>query len=117
MPFKHAILAAAAVAAIGFAATGAQAAAFQNDSFEAGVFPATQGGGANTDRLFNGSTLMPGWTVVAANHDVSWGASPDIYNINASDGSHYIDLTGYCDVSACGTPGCGGVSQTFHTNS
>jgi Protein of unknown function (DUF642)/PEP-CTERM motif len=108
------MLAAAAIAVLGIAATGAQAAGFQNGSFELGTFVDIQGGGQNTDRLFDGATVITGWTVVAPNADVSWGISPDVFNINASDGSHYLDLTGYCD-HECANSGYGGVSQTFDT--
>jgi hypothetical protein len=113
MSRKNLLLAAAALAAVGLAATGARADAFQNGSFELGTFTDNQGGGQNTDRLFNGSTVMTGWTVVSGPADVSWGISPDVFNINASAGTHYIDLTGYCD-SGCGGF-YGGVSQTFDT--
>jgi hypothetical protein len=108
MSRKH-LLAAAAVAALGLAAGGAHADAFQNGGFEAGAFT---GDGAGAQTLSVGDTTMTGWTVVGVG-----GLSRDVngaFGVAGDQGSYFLDLTGYCDLS-CAPGGWAGVAQTFDT--
>ncbi len=91
------VMAAAAVAALGFAASAANAATIVNGSFETG--PAVGGEGFTT--LSSGDTSITGWTVGGAGVDYIgsyW---------QAEDGSHSLDVS---------ATDAGSISQTFATN-
>jgi hypothetical protein len=106
MSRKH-LLAAAAVAALGLAAGGAHADAFQNGSFELGTF-SNDGNGADTFNV--GATAITGWSAVGVGN-ISWDVGT-AFGLAPDDGSHYVDLTGYSDL---GAGGWGGVAQSFTT--
>jgi Protein of unknown function (DUF642)/PEP-CTERM motif len=79
-----------------------------NGSFEDTTNFVNQGN--DTMDLVVGSTLMPGWTV-SGSHYVSWiGPTNPFHGLTASDGSYFLDLTGYI----FGAP-FSGVSQTIPT--
>lgn len=83
------------------AAALAQAAPFQNGSFEQGGSP------CNTFNLPAGSTVITGWTVSVGNID--WLGSPPSCGWQPSNGSNSLDLVG------SGAGGVGGIQQTFDT--
>ncbi len=79
-----------------------------NGSFEDTTNFVNQGN--DTMDLPVGSSLMPGWTV-SGSHYVSWiGPTNPFLGLTASDGSYFLDLTGYI----FGAP-FSGVSQTIPT--
>jgi hypothetical protein len=89
-----------------------------NGSFEDGTGP---GGpfkpdGSGTMIVTPGSTTIPSWTVTgAAGVEVTWLRNVNDYVPNgATDGSHFLDLTGYHDRSDP-SGHFGGVTQTFPT--
>ncbi|WP_394763175.1 PEPxxWA-CTERM sorting domain-containing protein [Phenylobacterium sp.] len=104
---KQLLWAAASAVAVAMAAGGAQAAAFQNGSFETGSF--VNNTGNNDDQLFQGSTVITGWTVVGSG-DLAWETANTPFNETPSNGSFHLDLTGYHDQSPYS-----GVQQTFDT--
>jgi len=57
-----------------------------------------------------GSTLMPGWTV-AGSHYLSWIGPTSPWGLTASNGSYFLDLTGYI-----AGPPFSGLTQTISTN-
>ncbi len=59
-------------------------------------FPAVN----DTMVLAPGSTTMTGWTVV--NGDVAWIGPTNPFNLTASKGSYFLDLTGYIAISRVG---------------
>lgn len=66
-------------------------------------------GGSNaTMTLTTGSTTMPGWTVIG--DAVAWIGVGDPWNLDASDGDYFLDLTDF----PRGAP-FGGVSQDIST--
>ncbi|HUL64852.1 MAG TPA: DUF642 domain-containing protein [Burkholderiaceae bacterium] len=86
-------------------AVGAQANLLTNGSFETGAF-VNQGN--DTMSLAPGSTVITGWTVVS---DITaWIGPTNPFNLTASDGSFFLDLTNY-------QPGApfAGISQTIVT--
>src|SRR6266404_7787924 len=91
-------------------ATGAHAGPnlLTNGSFENTTNFVNQGN--DTMDLPVGSTLMPGWTV-AGSHYLSWIGPTNPFGVTASDGSYFLDLTGYI----FGAP-FSGVSQTIATS-
>ncbi len=77
----------------------------QNGSFESGAFV---NNGAGAMSLTPGATTITGWTVT--NAELAWLVNGNAYNLNASDGSYFLDLTGYHDSAPYG-----GVTQSFAT--
>jgi hypothetical protein len=79
-----------------------------NGSFEntGGTFV---GDGNHTDSLSSGSTAIPGWTTTNSTF-TAWIQNGNPWNISASDGSFFLDLTGYSDSGTYG-----GVMQSFAT--
>ncbi|WP_125932096.1 DUF642 domain-containing protein [Thiosocius teredinicola] len=61
-----------------------------------------------THSMAVGSTLMPGWTVVQ--DSIAWIVSTNPWNLTASDGDYFLDLTDYQN----GAP-FGGVMQSVST--
>ena len=82
-------------------AAAANAAPFQNGSFESG--PPNP---CNTFNVPAGSTIITGWTVSVGNID--WESAPGC-GWQPSDGSNSLDLVG------AGAGGIGGIQQTFDT--
>jgi hypothetical protein len=78
-----------------------------NGSFENGSF--TDNTGQDTDSLPLGSTAMTGWTV-SGSEGLAWIGPTNPFGLTASDGSYFLDLTGYSD----GAP-FSGVTQTIST--
>lgn len=91
----------------GALAAGAPARAnlLTNPSFESGAF-ANQGN--DTMSLLAGSTVITGWTVVT--DTTAWIGPTNPFNLSASDGSFFLDLTNY----QAGPP-FAGMSQTIST--
>jgi hypothetical protein len=73
-----------------------------NGSFENGSF--SDNTGDDTMNLSVGSTAMTGWTVTDAK--IAWIGPLNPFELSASEGSYFLDLTGYHD----STP-YGGVAQ------
>jgi hypothetical protein len=67
------------------------------------------GDGNHTDSLSSGSTAIPGWTTTNGTF-TAWIENGNPWNISASDGSFFLDLTGYSDSGTYG-----GVTQSFAT--
>src|SRR5579871_4653800 len=61
------------------------------------------------DLLASGSTAIPGWTTING-VPTAWLQNGNPYGISASNGSFFLDLTGYADSGTYG-----GVMQTFAT--
>jgi len=99
------IITAAFVGFIAAAAPGT-AATIVNGSFETGAY--TDNTGQDTMTMGAGTTFMTGWTVI--NDAVSWIGPNDPWNLDASDGDYFLDLTDYSN----GAP-FGGVQQTIAT--
>jgi hypothetical protein len=80
--------------ALGLLASGGSAKAnlIVNGSFELGGFVPN---GDNTMDLPSGSTAMTGWTVTTAN--LAWIGPGNPFGLSASDGSYFLDLSGYHD--------------------
>ncbi|HTT10733.1 MAG TPA: DUF642 domain-containing protein [Burkholderiaceae bacterium] len=87
------------------AGTSAQANLLINGSFELGGF-VNQGNDTMSPPA--GSTVITGWTVVA--DTTAWIGPANPFNLTASDGSYFLDLTNY----QLGAP-FAGVTQTFVT--
>src|ERR1700684_2949506 len=88
------------------AAIEAHADLITNGSFE--NTGATFVGDANkVDLLASGSTAIPGWTTFNG-VPTAWLQNGNPYGISASNGSYFLDLTGYADSGTYG-----GVMQTF----
>ena len=89
---KHAFTrpAALALCATLLAATAAHANLLSNGSFELGSF-VNQGN--DTMSLAAGSSVISGWTVV--NDTTAWVGASNPFNLSASDGSFFLDLTDY----------------------
>jgi Protein of unknown function (DUF642)/PEP-CTERM motif len=85
--------------------TSVQANLLTNGSFESGGF-VNQGN--DTMSLAAGSTVITGWTVVT--DTTAWIGAASPWNLNASDGSFFLDLTNY----QAGAP-FAGMSQTIAT--
>jgi hypothetical protein len=84
----------------------ASASLVTNGGFELGNFIGNPDGGMS---LPLGSNEIDGWTVV--NAEAGWLNTPNVYGLVASEGSFFLDLTGYRN----STP-YGGVSQTINTS-
>ena len=95
------------IAAVVLVPTSAGAAAITNGSFETGSFMA-DGNGANA--LPSGSTAIAGWLVTGGSGALAWIGSPNTFGLSASQGSFFLDLTGYND-----SPPFGGVPQAIAT--
>jgi len=91
-----------------FSAAGASANLLTNGSFETGSF-VDNNGGQDTDTLGVGSTSMTGWTV-SGSEALAWIGPTNPFSLTASDGSYFLDLTGYAE----GAP-FSGVTQTIST--
>jgi hypothetical protein len=78
-----------------------------NGSFESTTNFVNQGN--DTMDLNVGSTSITGWTV-AGSHYVSWIGPTNPFNLTASDGDYFLDLTGYIP----GAP-FSGVTQSITT--
>ncbi|HZP86162.1 MAG TPA: DUF642 domain-containing protein [Burkholderiales bacterium] len=85
------------------AATSAQANLLTNGSFELGAF-VNQGNDTMSPGV--GSTVITGWTVVT--DTTAWIGPTNPFNLTASEGSFFLDLTNY----QAGAP-FAGVSQTL----
>ena len=68
-----------------------------NGSFESGNFIPD---GNNTMSLAVGATDMTGWTVV--NNPLAWIGPLNPFNLSASDGGYFLDLSGYDDSAPYG---------------
>jgi hypothetical protein len=101
------ILTGVGIALLGLlASTAAQAASFQNGSFEdPGLFT------PDINQTYvvgvGDSSSMPGWTV--AGHEIAWIHNGNPFGLAASDGAYFLDLTSY------GSGAGGIVEQTFDT--
>jgi hypothetical protein len=67
------------------------------------------GDGNLTDNLASGSAAIPGWTTIDGTF-TAWIENGNPWAISASNGSFFLDLTGYSDFGTYG-----GVSQSFAT--
>ena len=65
------------------------------------------GDGNRVDELSSGSTVIPGWTTTNG-VPTAWIENGNPYGISASDGSFFLDLTGYANFGTYG-----GVTQTM----
>jgi Protein of unknown function (DUF642) len=74
-------------------ARSAEANLITNGSFENGAF--VDNTSQNTMDLAPGSTAMTGWTVTSAN--LAWIGPTNPFGLSASDGSYFLDLSGYHD--------------------
>lgn len=63
----------------------------------------------HTDNLPSGSSVIPGWTTINGTF-TAWIQNGNPWNISASNGLFFLDLTGYADSVTYG-----GVSQSFAT--
>ncbi len=85
-----------------------------NGSFEVGT-PSDNpyDSSANSQQLLSGDTTsLSGWTVTgAASSDIAWIGSSNTYGVTASQGSDFLDLTGW----QWGGAGGKGVMQTIST--
>jgi Protein of unknown function (DUF642) len=89
-------------------AVSAHANLITNGSFE--NTGATFVGDANKVDILVNSTAIPGWTTNSK--PTAWIENGNPYDIPASDGNFFLDLTGYADTKA---GGYGGVMQSFAT--
>ena len=94
--------------ALAFSGLPAQANLLTNGSFEntTGFVP-----DVNDVMILNpGATTMTGWTVISGGGSLTWDGPTNLFGLTASQGSYFLDLTGYHD----DTP-YGGVQQTIGT--
>lgn len=93
-----------------FALAGAEARANQltNGSFE-NTNNTFVGDANKVDELNSGSGAIPGWTTING-VPTAWIQNGNPYGISASNGSYFLDLTGYFDSGTYG-----GVTQSFVT--
>jgi Protein of unknown function (DUF642) len=91
-----------------FAAVEARADLITNGSFE-NTNNTFVGDANHVDELGSGSSAIPGWTTTNGTF-TAWIQNGNPYGISASNGSFFLDLTGYADSGTYG-----GVSQTFAT--
>jgi len=90
------------------AALDARADLITNGSFE-NTNNTFVGDANKTDSLASGSTAIPGWSTINGTF-TAWIENGNPWNISASNGSFFLDLTGYADSGTYG-----GVSQSFAT--
>lgn len=86
----------------------ARASLITNGSFE-DTSKTFVGDANHTDNLPSGSMQIPGWTTINGTF-TAWIENGNPWNISASNGSFFLDLTGYAD-----SVKYGGVSQSFAT--
>jgi hypothetical protein len=80
--------------ALAFALAGSvRASLIVNGSFESGTF--VDNTGQDTMNLNVGSTAITGWTVTTA--ALAWIGPANPFGLTASDGSYFLDLSGYHD--------------------
>ena len=79
-----------------------------NGSFEDTTYFVDQG--QDSMRVGLGSTALLGWTVIGQDNSLHWSGPTNPFGITASDGSYWIDLTGFRD-----NPPFAGVAQTIAT--
>jgi len=97
-------------AALAIAAQAGAADLITNGSFEAGRIVANNGD-ADSQQLFSGDNItLSGWTVVGG-ADIAWIGGGNPYAITASDGTKFLDLTGWHANNVQGA----GVKQTIAT--
>jgi Protein of unknown function (DUF642)/PEP-CTERM motif len=91
-----------------------------NGSFEQGNFVANVANYPGGMQLFNGSTVMDGWTVGG---ELAW-LTEQLASVAPQQGTYALDLTGFCDLGNNGPTYCqgfvasgtyGSVSQTLGT--
>jgi hypothetical protein len=98
-------------------AVQAQANLIQNGSFETGTFSGNRENGSVT-QLFDGSAEIIGWTVLGggggSSGDIAWENDSNPWGFKASEGTKFLDLTGYINDS---TQPHGGITlqQTVNT--
>ncbi|MBI3228716.1 MAG: DUF642 domain-containing protein [Burkholderiales bacterium] len=105
MKFHHTLLLAAALG------LGAQAQAtnlISNGSFEIGTPVGNMGDNASQQIWGGNNTTLPGWSVIGG--DIAWIGSGNPYQITASHGNNFLDLTGW----HAGGSGAG-VTQSINT--
>lgn len=118
----HALTLALAAACISLAAPHASAAdnLLVNGSFEQGSFVNTYASYPGGMQLFNGSTVIDGWTV---DGELAW-MTQQLASVAPQHGTYALDLTGFCDLGNNGFSYCqgavangayGGVSQALST--
>lgn len=122
MTHFHALTLALAAACVSLATPQARAAdnLLVNGSFEQGSFVNTYGSYVGGMQLFNGSTVIDGWTVGG---ELAW-MTQQLASVAPQHGSYALDLTGFCDLGNNGFSYCqgqvadgayGSVSQTVST--
>lgn len=93
--------------AVVFYGQPAQAFLVTNGSFEDTTNFVANHPSDNTMTLPSGSTLLTGWTVISG--EIAWIGPSNPFGLTASNGSYFLDLTGY------DTGPFGGVQQTIST--
>ena len=103
----------AAIALLAFGGIASASSIVTNGSFE-NTTNFVDNTGQDTMRVPQGnSTDMPGWTAtgqIGRTADIAWIGPTNPFGLSASDGSYFLDLTGYQD-----TPPYGGVEQSLTT--
>jgi hypothetical protein len=99
-----------AAAALALASQAGAANLITNGSFEDGQLVANYVD-PGAQRLFPGDVSMPGWITLNSGLDIAWIGLGNPYNMTASDGNNFLDLTGWHDQSGQGA----GVMQTIAT--
>jgi hypothetical protein len=94
-----------AAVVLGVGLTSHAANLLTNGSFEDGIFVPSEPGSM---LLSAGATDITGWTVI--NGGLAWDGAANPYNLTASDGNNFLDLTGDYDAAPYG-----GVQQTVAT--
>lgn len=97
---------------IGFGAHASAANLISNGSFETGTpVQMNDNNDAASQQLFDGdATALPGWTVTG--HDIAWIGVGNPFGLNASEGTNFLDLTGW---QRGGYAAGAGVEQTIST--
>lgn len=88
-------------------AGNAHAGSLTNGSFE-NTDSTFVGDGNGVDEVYVGQTTIPGWTVFS--DDISWMGPANDFGLSASNGSYFLDLTGYHNDVVDG-----GIEQTIST--
>jgi hypothetical protein len=102
------VIAVAALAITASMSSGAQGNLLLNGSFEDTTYFVDAGQDSMRPGL--GSTALLGWTVIGQDGSLSWSGPTNPFGITASDGSYWLDLTGFRD-----QPPYAGVAQTVAT--
>ena len=100
-----------AVAALLLAAQAGASNLITNGSFEDGQLVANYVDPGARMIGPNDSVTLNGWTTLNSNLDIAWIGLGNPYNMTASDGNNFLDLTGWHDQSGQGA----GVMQTIAT--